>query len=149
MNKVSPESMSGCFLWTACCKRTPSPNYMEPRFGFEGKTEAARRVSWMLFKGKIPDNMHVLHTCNNCYCVNPEHLYLGTHSENMQDMIASGRGRTKNQKMSGPDIFNAMAMKQQGSKIIDIAKKYDVSAKGLSRALNGTRWLGIFAKQEN
>lgn len=52
----------------------------------------APRLAWVLYRGEIPKNMLVLHTreCNNARCVNPDHLYLGTDKQNIQDAISLG-----------------------------------------------------------
>lgn len=57
-----------------------------------GKTLLAHRVSYANKNGGIPYGQLVLHKCDNKLCVNPEHLFVGTHKDNMQDMIQKGRG---------------------------------------------------------
>jgi|GEM_PF-6967436 hypothetical protein len=56
-----------------------------------GKMELAHRVSYEIFKGPIPDGMLVLHTCDVRHCVEPEHLFLGTHKDNFEDCANKGR----------------------------------------------------------
>lgn len=51
----------------------------------------AHRVAWIIANGPIPQGMHVLHTCDNPACVKVEHLFLGTHAQNMDDMAKKGR----------------------------------------------------------
>jgi hypothetical protein len=139
-DKVAPCPMSGCWIWMKYVRKTPSPNYFQPWMGYNGKSQSAVRVAWQLFKGEIPKDAHVLHTCDNCYCVNPEHLYLGDHTSNMLDMNHRGRGKTANQKMNGEDVLEAKRLRSTGMRVVDIAKQFGVTAKGLSRILNGGRW---------
>lgn len=54
------------------------------------RTVYAHRVSWLLAHGD-PGDLHVLHSCDNPRCVRPEHLFLGTRSDNMQDMVRKDR----------------------------------------------------------
>lgn len=61
-----------------------------------GKTLGAHRYVWMLVNGRIPDGMHVLHSCDNPACVRPDHLRLGSHAENMAEKSSKGRNRSGN-----------------------------------------------------
>lgn len=81
-----------CWIWTAA---TRSTGYGV--FSYKGKPVTASRVSYTLYKGEIPDGLHVLHTCDNPSCVNPEHLFLGTNKDNVEDRKAKNRraGRLK------------------------------------------------------
>ncbi len=78
----------GCLEWMA---------YHDPRgYGFfavgNGKTLRAHRVAWELVNGAIPEGLFVRHfVCNNPRCVNVDHLRLGTHADNMHDIVTSGR----------------------------------------------------------
>jgi hypothetical protein len=78
---------SGCWIWMGS---TWSGGYGYVRN--EGKYISAHRYMYELYKGKIPDGLNCLHTCDNPSCVNPNHLFLGTQTDNMRDMIKKGRG---------------------------------------------------------
>jgi hypothetical protein len=66
------------------------------RMTYRGRLQVAHRLSWEYFNGPIPDGLYALHTCDNASCINPEHLWLGTYSDNLRDAWAKGRnkGRT-------------------------------------------------------
>lgn len=61
------------------------------RLSVRGRQMKAHRLAWIIQNGPIPDGLHVLHTCDNPPCCNPEHLFLGTHQDNMTDASVKGR----------------------------------------------------------
>lgn len=64
----------------------------------DGKITVAHRVAWSLVNGEIPDGLFVCHKCDNPKCCNPSHLFLGTCSDNINDMCAKGRHGMKGKK---------------------------------------------------
>jgi hypothetical protein len=90
-DKFIPEPNSGCWLWLAT--RNAINGY--GRMGFCGLTTYAHRVSWVLYNGEIPLETCVLHRCDNPICVNPEHLFLGSTQDNIDDKINKMRHMVK------------------------------------------------------
>lgn len=75
---------------------------------FRNQGHNASRVAWLLFKGEIPENLCVLHKCDNRACVRLDHLFLGTRKDNQQDMWLKGRANnTKPPLKRGSENGNA------------------------------------------
>lgn len=74
---------NGCREWTVLNRTT---GYGYGFINFRSKQMMAHRAAWIVWKGKIPNKLHVLHKCDNALCINPDHLFLGTHQDNMNDM---------------------------------------------------------------
>lgn len=78
----------GCWGWMGT-----KNNHGYPQIRHNKKIVMGHRASFELFKGAIPEGLDVLHRCDNPECTNPDHLFLGTHLDNMHDMIQKGRGK--------------------------------------------------------
>ena len=82
----------GCWLWTGSLS---DDGYGCTGARYTGTTLRANRVAYELYVGPIPPGKQVLHSCDNRKCVSPEHLFLGTLQDNMDDMWAKGRARPR------------------------------------------------------
>ena len=89
---------TGCWVWTGYRMKIKGKLWYG---AFSQHTRAykllgvrtAHKLAWILFKGLVPDGLEVCHTCDKPECVNPDHLFLGTQKENMDDMWVKGRGQ--------------------------------------------------------
>jgi hypothetical protein len=77
---------SGCWLWTAGMGRGGYGAY-----AIFQRQLGAHRASWQIYRGEIPDGLWVLHKCDVRNCVNPDHLFLGTPTDNNRDTVQKGR----------------------------------------------------------
>lgn len=115
-------------------------------FSLRGASLLAHRYSYERSKGNIPEGLFVCHTCDNPPCVNPDHLWLGTHAENLEDMRVKGRAH------KGPSVHSeahplskitrdiARAIRADPRPAHEIAPEYAVS-KSLVRGIKkGTHW---------
>lgn len=90
---ASVEKTEGCWLWTGARGKhgygiiTLAPHH---------RTGRVHRIMWELHNGQIPEGMCVCHRCDNPVCVKLDHLFLGTHADNVRDRIAKGRSRYPN-----------------------------------------------------
>jgi hypothetical protein len=160
-DRYIPEPNTGCWLWIAAVSKSGyGASYNN------GKQQSAHRMSWEIENGKIPEGMFVCHKCDEKTCVNPDHLFLGTPKDNMQDMINKGRRvvpSTRN-RMRGCDWRDAHLGKlptgeaHHGSKLTEtdvlairasddpgviLATKYNVSNNTISRVRRRLIWSHI------
>lgn len=127
-------SPDGCWYWAG----SPGLPWNYGAFKVDGKLRRANRVSYAIFKGDIPHSLHVLHTCDNTLCVNPDHLFLGTPKDNTKDMLFKGRGGY--QKIKHTDIPIIREALQAGFKAAEIARYFKISASRIYVIKAGKAW---------
>jgi hypothetical protein len=153
-NNVYKEHPSGCWLWEGSTDRGGYGWVM-------GMGERkAHRVSWVIHFGVIPDELFVLHKCDNPSCVNPEHLYLGTHLDNVRDAkerkryrgaVGDANGLRKYpekvrgsnngmSKLTEADVVEMRQLRAEGARVSDIAEKYKLTCAHTSKILVGKLW---------
>lgn len=136
------EEDGGCWLWMAACIAF---GHGRIRIGGRGsRTELAHRVSWRIHFGEIPEGMCVLHRCNVPRCVNPEHLYLGTHDDNMRYMAECDR------QLKGVDNGAAklseqeiLAIRAMPGKLRDIAPVFGITFAHVGRIKRQENWAHV------
>lgn len=107
-------------------------------------TRAAHRVSYEINKGEIPQGMIVCHSCDNRKCVNPNHLWIGTTQDNINDKLKKNRGlygsKHQNSKLTEEDVLEIRASSEKKA---HLARKYKVSFMVITSILRRNTWKHI------
>ena len=129
-NKV--DKSGDCWEWTA---------HIDPcgygRFGLNGKIEYAHRAVFFIEGSDIPSGMCVCHKCDNRKCVNPDHLYIGTNDDNINDRIKRGNHGVKLTREDIPEIRKLIACETPTA---EIAEQFKVSPTTVLDIKNGRAW---------
>jgi hypothetical protein len=140
--------ISKCWNWTA----GTSYGYGAFRFHKDGKLwTKAHRVSFFLTTGVDPGKLEVCHQCDNTRCVNPRHLFLGTHADNMKDMVRKNRsskrgfpGEENGQaKLTASDVRKIRELLLTDMKRIAIAEAFHVSPGLITAIAQNKVWCGV------
>lgn len=114
-----------------------------------GKPTPAHRFSWEIHNGPIPDGLWVLHNCaplpDLARCVNPAHLYLGTHDDNMRDAALKlqhprGEGHFRHKFTDAQIIDIRKAFHFLGQSLSHLGRQYSVYASTIQAIINGVTW---------
>lgn len=116
---------TGCWEWTGP-KRISGYGVAH----FNGVQWRAHRLSYFLVNGEIPGNLYVCHACDNKRCVNPEHLFLGTHADNMKDCAKKGRNRNA---ISGK--LSQQIAKEFNAFITETGHRHDITPDAVSNII--------------
>jgi hypothetical protein len=113
----------------------------------DGLSVATQRASWRLHNGPIPNGMHVLHTCDLPWCVNPSHLYIGKNEDNIRDKVMRGRTARQNGAKNGQSKLTATEVAEikalyweQDIYQHQIASQFNISQPEVSRIVHEKRW---------
>jgi hypothetical protein len=138
-DRFIPEPNSGCWLWLG---GTQSKGYGV--FGPKKAKVLASRFSYEKYRGPVPAKLHVLHKCDTPSCVNPNHLFVGTRRDNMQD--ASRKGRMHPGEADGMAKLTQQQVDQirqdasNGISNASLAQQFNVHRSQISRIVNRRRW---------
>lgn len=144
---VSIQSLEGCWNWTGLKDRNGYGNLVSNVNG--KKEQRANRVSWIFFRGGIPEGLCVLHRCDNPSCVNPDHLFLGTNGDNMKDKTTKGRNnaprgeRAGGAKLTVGQVLEIRRRYAAGDIQRQIALDFGVGYKAINKIVHRQRWAHV------
>jgi len=129
---------AACWAWTGSSKGNGYGHST-----YKGKQMGAHRKAFLLFNGDIPDAYDVCHHCDNRWCVNPSHLWLGTRKSNMADAMSKGRTDGGNRKhLKEAKVQEIMRRINCGEKNADIARVLDVNCETVRKIKLGESYVG-------
>jgi len=137
------EKLDGCWIWQGGRYRN---GYGQLQVNKVKKL--AHRVAYEISIGPIPDGLLVCHTCDNRVCVNPKHLFLGTHKDNTHDMIVKGRKhvaygeKTTNVRLTEKEVIALRASYPRNTQR-QLAKQFNIAASTVHAILNRLTWRHI------
>lgn len=138
------DKSGSCWLWTAS---VAGKGYGQMKLPKQRKQEYSHRLAYLIYKGPIPEGVYVCHTCDTPRCCNPDHLFLGTSSDNHQDMKSKNRhlNGTKNSsaKLTDDDVMKIRSCLVAGMSQTKIALAFGVQQMAISRIKNGKRWIHV------
>jgi hypothetical protein len=122
------ETSEGCWEWSAT--RAPT-GYGIVRY--KNKHVRAHRLFWEIINGPIPKGLMGCHKCDNPPCVNPDHIFLGTASDNILDSHSKGRisqrgSANHGSKLTEKDIVKIFKIRRSGASHVALAKQFGVTS---------------------
>lgn len=133
-----PVPFCGCWLWLASFGSHGYGNAHPPL----GKNTVAHRVSYLAFKGPIPPGMLIQHSCDMRWCVNPDHLSLGTDATNAIDKQIKGRAA---KKLDPDRVHQIRELIEEQVPLRQIARRFGVAQRMIQDIRNGHVWRHINA----
>jgi hypothetical protein len=141
LERVEFDTNGGCWLWP---QYLASNGYAHTRM--LGEQITVHRLSWRVFRGNIPRGLVVCHRCDVRACCNPDHLFLGTHADNIADMISKGRHSPRRgeqntlSKLTEDQAVTIIARAGAGEPLRSLALEYGVSYSTIYYVKTGRSW---------
>lgn len=138
------DTKTGCWNWTGCTT-TRINGY--GRITTKGENKVVHRVAYELWVEPIPEGLDVCHHCDNRLCFNPEHLFLGTRKDNMQDAVAKGRTRKgitmHSCKLTEKDVLEIRKLYKEGISVGVLSNNFKVHIGNIYAILQRRSWKHI------
>ena len=144
LSKVKVDSSTGCHNFMGSTNHFGYGQIMVDR-----KLYLTHRLAWIIANGSVPEDMCVLHKCDNPQCINIEHLFLGTRVDNIEDMDSKNRGvkgvKHHNVRFTEEQVVTILKLYHSGSRDIkNLAIAYNVSNSTIWAIVRGYNWKHIY-----
>lgn len=129
---------NGCWVWRG--GRDMGYGAFKLSGGKATKNTRAHQYSWELHYGPIPPKMLICHHCDNRLCVRPDHLFLGTRADNVEDARKKARC---GKKLTPPEVQTIRVLAAEGHQRKALAIRFNITYGTLKRILNRQSWGGL------
>ncbi len=137
---------SGCWEWPGGGNGKGYAHIDMKHWDWPERTVSLHRLVYMLCVGPIPDEMCVLHRCDNPPCLRPDHLFLGTNADNIADKVAKGRHRSPRgekhgmHRLTAEGVMDIRRRAARGESFISIGRDLGFSDSHISAVVKGKVW---------
>lgn len=145
MTAINPKS--GCWEWQGIKRNGYGRTIVGSRKDGTRRSVSSHRLAYEVWNGEIPNGYEVCHKCDNPSCINPDHLFVGTRQDNINDRESKGRNVTKigeeqtRSKLTKKSVKDARWERAyKGTSFQKLATKYGVNKKTMQNAIKGITW---------
>ena len=137
---------TGCWEWQGSKRNGYGRMTIGSRTDGTRKSVSTHRLSYELHYGEIPQGMEICHKCDNPCCINPDHLFVGTRQDNIDDRERKGRNnppkgeKNAKAKLTEKDVLDIRNKRAAGKSFGKLAKEYGVCRKTIQNAVSGKSW---------
>jgi hypothetical protein len=138
LERLSKLVPSGCIEWQSTTRNGYGKLIIGSRTDGTRMSVSAHRLSYEVHVGKIPDGLFVCHKCDNPKCINPDHLFVGSRKDNVNDREIKGRNKmpkikyneeSYSWKIKNEEVIEIRQLNKQCISIKEIAKKFNISVR--------------------
>lgn len=139
MEKIKIDEETGCWMWQAF--RNPKGYGM---IYYDGRVWLAHRLSFTLHRHNIPGGLCACHSCDTPSCVNPDHIFLGSNADNVQDAVNKGRipfGESRsNSKLTDELVMEMVSKYANGATSRELSEEYGIHEAYVPAIIRGKQW---------
>lgn len=143
---IKGNNPNDCWIWTAC-KAHGYGLFSYGQVNGKYKHVSAHRFSYEMHIGKISNGLYVCHRCDNPACVRPDHLFLGTQTDNLRDASEKGRvasgANSRFAKLTVEKVLEIRARHHAGETQAELGRAFHVTKENIGQIVRGRTWRNV------